>query len=185
MFRLVHILPILLLVTATTSQQEGWKMTDRFYGFRFSITGPAVHNVGLRNHIVSISDKYSCFGWVQNVQRPKSKEQTQEGKTEQEVVGEVRCAKKYGKIVEGIIRNGPYTEAAVVEGVEVKVYDDTKIKLHFSHFKILNDDRKTCFRDSPHMCEEFNVVERVDDDVRVDTRTTTGQGGNVGSTDEL
>lgn len=37
----------------------------------------------------------------------------------------------------------------------IKDYEDTKIKLHFSHFKILDDARITCFRDAPHQCPEF------------------------------
>jgi len=36
----------------------------------------------------------------------------------------------------------------------IKDYEDTKIKLHFSHFKIINAERETCFRDKPHQCEE-------------------------------
>ena len=45
----------------------------------------------------------------------------------------------------------------VVDHVHVKDYEDTKIKLHFSHFKLLDSRRETCFRDEPHSCDE-NVV---------------------------
>ena len=37
----------------------------------------------------------------------------------------------------------------------IKDYENTKIKLHFSHFKILPDERETCFRDAPHQCAAF------------------------------
>ncbi len=39
-----------------------------------------------------------------------------------------------------------------------KDYDDTKIKLHFSHFKILDPGRDTCFRDEPHPCTEKDML---------------------------
>jgi hypothetical protein len=99
----------------------------------------------MRKHVVALADKYSCFGWVQNVK----------GDSGDEVVGEVRCAKKYGPLVQEALESGPYPPKASVSGTEIKVYQDTKIKLHFSHFKILNDERKTCFRDQPHQCKEF------------------------------
>ena len=42
-----------------------------------------------------------------------------------------------------------------VDRAEFLAYEDTKIKLHFSHFKICEDDRETCFREPPHQCEWF------------------------------
>lgn len=36
-----------------------------------------------------------------------------------------------------------------------KIYEDTKIRLHFSTFKVLEDNRDTCFVDPPHQCLEF------------------------------
>ena len=38
----------------------------------------------------------------------------------------------------------------------IKYYTDTKIKLHFSHFKVLGPERETCFRDAPHQCEDLS-----------------------------
>ena len=35
------------------------------------------------------------------------------------------------------------------------LWHHSQIKLHFSHFKILPDERQTCFRDPPHQCAEF------------------------------
>ncbi len=46
-----------------------------------------------------------------------------------------------------------------VDFVRIKDYEDTKIKLHFSHFKILDKRRITCFRDEPHICE--NKIDNV------------------------
>ncbi len=48
---------------------------------------------------------------------------------------------------------GPLSPA--VEKIDLKDYPDTKIKLHFSHFKILDHARKTCFREPPHQCPEY------------------------------
>ena len=44
---------------------------------------------------------------------------------------------------------------ARIDRAQFLLYEDTKIKLHFSHFKILEDGRETCFRDAPHQCPEF------------------------------
>lgn len=41
-----------------------------------------------------------------------------------------------------------------VTDVKIKDYEDSKIKLLFSHFKILEDGRITCFRDEPHRCQD-------------------------------
>jgi len=37
------------------------------------------------------------------------------------------------------------------------VYSDTKIRLHFSHFKILEPSRETCFLDTPHQCADIKA----------------------------
>ena len=117
-----------------------------FHGFRFEITGPAVHGVGFRDHIVRLADSSSCFGWVQNVISSTGV---------QSVAGEVRCNKFAGPALQQALEKGPHPPLAVVKGVQVRVYEDTKIKLHFSHFKKLDDKRITCFRDEPHCCEDI------------------------------
>lgn len=43
------------------------------------------------------------------------------------------------------------------------MYEDTKIRLHFSHFKILEDGRDTCFLDPPHKCDD--IVQDGDDEI--------------------
>ena len=53
-----------------------------------------------------------------------------------------------------------YPPYMFVEHVNIREYEDTKIKLHFSHFKILDAERTTCFRDEPHQCEEFKGGQR-------------------------
>uniref|UniRef100_A0A6U1NP13 acylphosphatase n=1 Tax=Fibrocapsa japonica TaxID=94617 RepID=A0A6U1NP13_9STRA len=151
------------------SQPEGWRMVDRFYGFRFEVSG-TVQDVGFRKSTQDAAEVLGCFGWVQN---------TDHGT----VVGEGRCSKWNGPLLVGWLRAGPTAAAeaaaasedeniagslvalanqlprqavgSLVTSVEVKEYEDTKIKLHFSHFKILPDTRVTCFRDPPHQCAEF------------------------------
>jgi len=48
----------------------------------------------------------------------------------------------------------------------MQVYSDTKIRLHFSHFKILDAERDTCFLDKPHQCSD--ITGSADSNWRVD-----------------
>jgi len=142
----------MVLVSFADSQSDGWKMTDRFYGFRYQISGSKVHEVGYRKSIQEKADLYNCFGWAQN-------QVDSLNASIQKVVGEVRCNKKSGPMVEEFIKK-EFPAGAVVTDVQTKVYEDTKIKLHFSHFKILVDDRETCFRDEPHQCLDFKLQDK-------------------------
>ena len=117
---------------------NGWAMKDRFYGFRYEISDAArlpQASTALQAH----ADEEGCFGWVQ-----RSKIDSW--------VGEVRCSKQRGQEFEKWLK-----EYADNRGIEVLVYEDTKIRLHFSHFKIVEPERDTCFLESPHVCppEEF------------------------------
>lgn len=73
----------LLALVAIAFGQEGWKMTDRFHGFRYEITGSNL-DIAVARAIQSQADSYSCFGWVQL---------TESGS----LVGEGRCSKIKGK----------------------------------------------------------------------------------------
>ena len=124
---------------------NGWKMTDRFTGFRFEMIGK-VQNVGMLFAIQKKADTLGCFGWVQN-----SFLQTKS------IVGEARCNKVAADIMKQWLNTADgHPEESLVENIEIKDYEDSKIKLHFSHFKILDDERETCFFDRPHQCPEFN-----------------------------
>ncbi|KAJ1450950.1 hypothetical protein M885DRAFT_499824 [Pelagophyceae sp. CCMP2097] len=101
-------------------------MVDRFAGFRYEVEGEHA------DAIVETADELGCFGWAQLSSRSTT-------------VGEVRCAKAAG----------PSFKAFLGAGATFFDYADTKIKLHFSHFKILPADRQTCFREPPHQCEEY------------------------------
>jgi hypothetical protein len=107
--------------------------------------------------IVRAADERSCFGWVQ--------ESLKELVT---LVGEVRCNKVSGQEMKKYLESGLQKESrlssmgvrenSTIYRIDTKVYPDTKIKLHFSHFKVLDNRRQTCFRDEPHMCEEENIL---------------------------
>jgi len=111
----------------------------RFAGFRYEVSGHVV-GVGFRQAAAAAAEELGCFGWAQNAARNT-------------VVGEARCAKVLAPQMKDWLRAGP--PGARVDSVTVKDYENTKIKLHFSHFKILPDDRETCFRDPPHQCAVF------------------------------
>mmetsp|Transcript_42591 Transcript_42591/g.86109 ORF Transcript_42591/g.86109 Transcript_42591/m.86109 type:complete len:166 (-) Transcript_42591:284-781(-) len=138
---------ILLIVAAFSSPLDdvafdgppGWRMVDRFAGFRYEVSGHVI-GVGFRRALAATAEELGCFGWAQN---------TAHGT----VVGEARCAKVMAPQMKEWVRTGP--SGAKVEDVVFRDYDNTKIKLHFSHFKILPDDRETCFRDLPHQCLIF------------------------------
>mmetsp|Transcript_28989 Transcript_28989/g.57869 ORF Transcript_28989/g.57869 Transcript_28989/m.57869 type:complete len:92 (+) Transcript_28989:89-364(+) len=73
----------ILCAMMTISQPEGWKMTDRFYGFRYELSGNLDSQV--LETIQSKATSLGCFGWAQL------------GK-DSNIVGEGRCAKGKGKV---------------------------------------------------------------------------------------
>ena len=117
----------------------GWRMVDRFAGFRYESSGK-VQGVGYRYGAAKQAEQLGCFGWAQNTNRGT-------------VVGEVRCPKTLAPIMKDWLQFGP--QGSEVDKVQFKDYENTKIKLHFSHFKILPDERITCFPDLPHQCPDF------------------------------
>lgn len=142
------LLACLVLCRVSNGEETSWKMKDRFYGFRFEVHG-RVQGVWFRKHTQQKADELACFGWVQN---------TKHGT----VVGEARCNKLNGpKFQKWLEKEGsPLSE---ITKLDVLVYEDTKIKLHFSDFPILDDERETCFHNEPHKCpppsEEFQSRE--------------------------
>jgi hypothetical protein len=132
----IYALCLLLLLQfaqwrSCSAQPDGWKMTDRFHGFRFEAPDfkPEYLDVVKR-----AADDNNCFGWVQ--QSPQNT-----------LVGEARCAKSKGVLFENWLKQ------SVPETV-TRSYDDSKIRLHFAYFKILEAERDTCFLDAPHQCQK-------------------------------
>ena len=69
------------------------------------------------------------------------------------LVGEARCNSRATAMFREYLEKGP--ENARISKSNVYVYPDTKIKFHFSDFRILVDEHKTCFDGpelSPHLC---------------------------------
>ena len=122
-----------------TAQPAGWAMTDRFSGFRYEIVGK-LQGPASKYHqeVQNKAESIGCFGWIQNSKRGT-------------LVGECRCAKKTGPLMKKWLEGG--TRNIHVDRVDIKDYADTKIRFHFSHFRILDDGRETCFEEAPHSCK--------------------------------
>ena len=139
------VLVLLLLIVAQTACQQqaafagppGWRMVDRFYGFRYEVKGDALQSSDFMTAVAKHAEELGCFGWIQL--SPSGS-----------MVGEARCNVNRGPLLETFLSEG--VPEAKVQGAEVKVYKDTKIRLHFSTFKVLPADRDTCFLDTPHQC---------------------------------
>ena len=132
-------------VNSNVGSIDDWKMTERFFGCRFEVFGK-VQRVGFRKAAQLKADELGCFGWIQNTKK----------KT---VVGELRCSKRAGPLFLKWLEDGP--ELASVDKVDSKIYEDTKIKLHFSYFRILDNQRKTCFTTSPHSCVDLKNMDKL------------------------
>ena len=159
-----------LVCNKCLSTNPVWNVKDRFSGFRFEIDlkksdDPHHHHHcqnALKKMIQHKANKIACFGWIQDSPRGT-------------LVGEARCNKQMGyqfkRIIHGkdfvsnknsMQKQGPKEESLetsqvvgkqCIDAATVKDYEDAKIKLHFSHFKILDIRRETCFRDEPHRCQ--------------------------------
>ena len=112
-----------------------------FAGFRFEVSGD-VMGTGFHSAAVAKADELGCFGWIQD----------SEAMT---VVGEARCAKTLAPQMKEFLYTGGVK--STVDDVHVYDYPDTKIKLHFSHFKRLGSDRVTCFPAPPHACRDDHL----------------------------
>ena len=123
---------------------EGWRMKDRFAGFRFECRGRFDREewaVQVREY----ADELSAFGWVQ-----LSPAGT--------VVGEFRGTKQVGPWMRDFLDTGP-DDTAGEYSCDIKTYADTKIRFHFSHFKVLDARRHTCFPEPPHACRDGRAEE--------------------------
>lgn len=127
-------------LSITVAQSNGWRMIDRFYGFRYEIFGSKILEIGFEAAMQQKADELGCFGWIQ-----RSSMNT--------LVGEVRCGKSNGPLFQEWIKSGYPT--ASIDHIDIKVYEDTKIRLHFAYFKIIDDMRDTCFLDPPHKCPDI------------------------------
>ena len=126
---------------------HGWKMTDRFIGFRYELQLPAgdESSYEIKMAIRDLADDNFCFGWAQDSPR-------------QSVVGEIRCNREAALKMKAFLSNlasEPTLPATNNETLTIRDYPDTLIRLHFSHFKLIDKERNTCFRDEPHKCSHL------------------------------
>lgn len=167
-------------------------MVDRFYGFRYELQRPSGSSSNTNTAsgsdsnnsnndddefiqaVVDQAGRYGCFGWIQKVAGNK-------------IVGEGRCNKVRGPQFQDWLRNSQPGDASQAT---FKVYEDTKIRLHFSHFKILDPSRDTCFIDAPHQCIDLFEEPAVEESVATagGGKASAGVGeakssGSGGSTD--
>ena len=139
---------IILMHTASgAGVPEGWRQSDRFVGFRYQLSVSTHSKEHVEDIIAGKADQLFCFGWVQNNTMTTH---VNDGET---LVGEARCRTNAGSEMKAFL-----SSLAAGEGkkkkkhIVFKDYEDTLIRLHFSHFKIVSPGRNTCFRDEPHQC---------------------------------
>lgn len=168
-FRLFLFSALLICFNGIADAQEGWRMVDRFFGFRYEVLSPVTEggnvqaddNESVMKAIQSKADELGCFGWVQENTARKS------------LVGEVRCSKTRGPMMQDYLdKVGPSGTGQFL------VYPDTKIRLHFSHFKIVEPSRDTCFLDMPHKCPDLDSTQTSD-------KTDTSSSSTAAGKDEL
>ena len=95
MWSLLALLVALLLVGVVIAQPEGWRMKDRFFGFRYELHGNGpLQGQDILLKIQREADAYSCFGWTQI--SPAGT-----------VVGEARCSKARGPLLMENLRSLP------------------------------------------------------------------------------
>lgn len=141
---LVRFYSFLSVVVLINAQGVGWRMIDRFYGFRYEIEAAFDRDFGQK--VKNYAEEQACFGWIQ-----KAGENTH--------VGEVRCSKDVGPQFQSWLE----LEQGKDVKTSFKVYEDTKIRLHFSKFTVLSPTRDTCFLDRPHQCREFAPTHSISD----------------------
>jgi hypothetical protein len=127
----------------------GWKMTDRFMGFRYELFPIRTPSDDVNTAIRDKADELFCFGWVQDSPRNS-------------IVGEARCSKSAAMemrlFLSSLAVKEPFLTSSgtvINETVAFRDYPDTLIRLHFTHFKLLSKWRNTCFRDEPHKCSHL------------------------------
>jgi hypothetical protein len=125
--------------TGPGDSYKGWRMKDRFMGLRYEITGE-FNRKNLMQRLVRKADELSGFGWVQESPRTHS------------LVGEFRGSKYTSPHFIEFLKNPTKTVKGPDYDVYTYVYEDTKIRFHFSHFKIVEPERVTCFDEAPHKC---------------------------------
>ena len=67
-----HLFPLFVFLTSVAflnTQSIGWRMIDRYYGFRFEID--AVLGKDFDEMVRSYAESKACFGWIQKASEDK------------------------------------------------------------------------------------------------------------------
>ena len=128
------------IASSSAAEPDGWKNADRFVGFRYQLNPHS--NFAAVVAIRDKADEHFCFGWIQNATLFHNNNQ-EETET---LVGEMRCRKSAG------LEMKSFLTSLSAGDINFREYEDTLIRLHFSHFKIVSPGRTTCFRNEPHKC---------------------------------
>mmetsp|Transcript_21494 Transcript_21494/g.45495 ORF Transcript_21494/g.45495 Transcript_21494/m.45495 type:complete len:162 (-) Transcript_21494:461-946(-) len=130
------------MVAAGDDFLKGWRMKDRFVGFRFEISPfpDLILEKDVKVAIRDFADEHFCFGWIQNSLRKS-------------IVGEARCTKESANSLKKFMSE--ILNEDQNHTISIREYRDTLIRLHFTHFKILSPRRNTCFGEEPHKCAHF------------------------------
>ncbi len=133
---LLHTLLVIVSGSTDTDAHRVWRRKElRFTGFRFEIVTSS-QEFDFKSLIQSRAENHFCFGWVQDSPRGT-------------LVGECRCKKDAGKKMIDFIT------ALSSDESNIRVYEDSLIRLHPSSFKVIPETRNTCFREEPHKCKHL------------------------------
>jgi hypothetical protein len=74
------------------------------------------------------------------------------------VVGEFRGTKRTTPAMKRWLQRGPADATPGSFRPHLRDAPDGKIALHFAHFKVLEDERETCFERPPHACPGWEAA---------------------------
>jgi len=132
------LLAAVLLSLTALSEPSPWHPASRFRALRFECAPAAASSRLLAVAVRDAADAADAFGWVQVAAGGR-------------VVGEFRGAAAAAPDFEAAM-HAAAAAAGAPAPCATRVYADALISLHFADFKILADDRETCFPDAPHAC---------------------------------
>lgn len=92
----------MLFISNLYAQSVGWRITDRFYGFRYELH--QCDDLNFEKYLQDLADEMGCFGWVQRL----SLHRNSASSTTSKLVGEARCSKIQGPLFENRIKHDCY-----------------------------------------------------------------------------
>jgi len=144
----------------------GWRQSDRFSSFRYECTDKEENGLSLSSSkrsyfnrrafavaVRDFADSITGFGWVQIADK---------GSETGSIVGEFRGTRSSANLFRDFLEKGPDDAQSSFYSAQIENYPDTRIRYHFSHFLILDDDRITCFDRPPHQCNSEEELSNVD-----------------------